>query len=278
MPGLRRAGIPVRWTDLVVRHTGYTDLALRAKKLDRDMRILSEELKDRPDEPFILFNLGAIAVERRDWRGSLDYLGRSLARSAPSDSITRKLYALIARAHQMLGDTAASLRTCAEGLSVDDQDAELLFRKAVVHRQRGESSEAEQCWRRILIAPAPRSVLQPRPGDLRPPHPAQPGRAGSGARGSRGSRPPLAGGARPMPRRPRGESQAGATRSAPVIPAQEFVPKARDRGLKSPLGTDSDSASCQKTSADLLRLPSVRYTPADGPTPPSRSLSYPRGG
>ena len=30
MPALRRAGIPVRWTDLVVRHTGYVDLALRA--------------------------------------------------------------------------------------------------------------------------------------------------------------------------------------------------------------------------------------------------------
>ena len=27
-------GIPVRWTDLIVRHTGYVDLALRARKLD----------------------------------------------------------------------------------------------------------------------------------------------------------------------------------------------------------------------------------------------------
>ncbi len=150
MPALRRAGIPVRWTDLVVRHTGYVDLALRARKLDRDARILREELTERPDEPFILFNLGAIAIERRDWHGALDSLRRSLARSAPSDSITRKLFALIARSHQMLGDTAAALRTCAEGLSVDDQDAELLFRKAVVHRQRGESAEAEACWRRIL--------------------------------------------------------------------------------------------------------------------------------
>ena len=150
MPALRRAGIPVRWTDLVVRHTGYVDLALRGRKLDRDARILQEELKDRPDEPFVLFNLGAIANERRDWSGALGYLRRSLARSAPSDSITRKLFALIARAHQMMGETAAALRTCAEGLSLDPEDAELLFRKAVIHRQRGESAEAEQSWRRIL--------------------------------------------------------------------------------------------------------------------------------
>jgi glycosyltransferase involved in cell wall biosynthesis len=150
MPALRRAGIPVRWTDLVVRHTGYVDIALRARKLDRDMRILREELKDRPDEPFVLFNLGAIAIERRDWHGALEFLRKSLARSAPRDSITRKLFALIARSHQMLGESAAAVRTCAEGLSLDDQDAELWFRKGVVHRQRGESAEAEACWRRIL--------------------------------------------------------------------------------------------------------------------------------
>ena len=29
-------------------------------------------------------------------------------------------------------------------------DTELWFRKAAVHRHRGESSEAEKCWRRIL--------------------------------------------------------------------------------------------------------------------------------
>jgi hypothetical protein len=32
----------------------------------------------------------------------------------------------------------------------DPEDAELWFRKAVVHRRQGESSEAERCWRLIL--------------------------------------------------------------------------------------------------------------------------------
>jgi tetratricopeptide (TPR) repeat protein len=150
LPALRRAGIPVRWTDLVVRHTGYVDVALRARKLERDARILRQELEGRPGEPFILFNLGAIAIEQKDWPAALDYLGRSLANSAPSDSITRKLFALIARAHQMLGDSEAALRVCAEGLSFDPEDAELLFRKAIVHRHRGERDEAERCWRTIL--------------------------------------------------------------------------------------------------------------------------------
>src|SRR5207302_8916078 len=47
LPSLRRANIPVVWTDLVVRHTGYTDPAVRARKLQRDSRILHEELAER---------------------------------------------------------------------------------------------------------------------------------------------------------------------------------------------------------------------------------------
>ena len=150
LPALRRAKVPVRWTDLIVRHTGYADPALRARKLERDIRLLHLDLLDRPDDPFILFNLGAIAVERREWNEAIGFLERSLAGSAPSDSIVRKLFALIARAHQMLGDTQQALATCARGLELDREDAELWFRKGILHRHRGEPAEAERSWRRIL--------------------------------------------------------------------------------------------------------------------------------
>jgi glycosyltransferase involved in cell wall biosynthesis len=155
LPALRRAKIPVRWTDLTVRHTGYVDRALRARKLRRDEAILREELAERPEDPFILFNLGAIAIERRDWREALDFLRRSLAGSAPGDSIVRKLYALIARAHQMLGEPEAALAACAAGLALDPEDAELLFREAVVRRHAGDAAGAERCWRRILTLRRP---------------------------------------------------------------------------------------------------------------------------
>ena len=52
LPALNRAGVPVEWTDITVRHTGYADRALRARKLDRDLRNLNEELAERPDDPF----------------------------------------------------------------------------------------------------------------------------------------------------------------------------------------------------------------------------------
>jgi hypothetical protein len=82
--------------------------------------------------------------------GALGYFERSLAWTAPTDSIVRKLYALIDREYQMTGDSQAALLTCSDGLVLDPEDAELWFRKTVVHRHRGESSDSESCCRRIL--------------------------------------------------------------------------------------------------------------------------------
>ena len=156
LAALKRAGVPVEWTDITVRHTGYAARALRFRKLDRDCRILREEVAERPNDAFTLFNLGSIAIERAEWNESLGYFKRSLAASAPTDSIVRKLYANIARCHQMLRDFPAALASCAEGLSLDAEDAELWFRKAVVHRSSGDFGEAERCWRRILTLSRPR--------------------------------------------------------------------------------------------------------------------------
>ena len=49
LPALRRANVPVRWTDVNARHTGYTDPALRERKLQRDGKILDAELAERPE-------------------------------------------------------------------------------------------------------------------------------------------------------------------------------------------------------------------------------------
>ena len=155
LPALRRANVPVKWTDITVRHTGYTDRDLRERKLQRDRKILEDELAERPDDPFVLFNLGMIAIEHKDWPRALDSLRTSLARSAPTDSITRKLFALIARCHQMLGDLAGAHEVCSEGLRIVPDDAELLFRHAVVHRAHGEPALAEACWRRLLTLQRP---------------------------------------------------------------------------------------------------------------------------
>ena len=98
-------------------------------------------MAERPDDPFVLFSLGQVALDVGDSRAALGYLQRSLAGSAPADWITRKLHALIA-GPRLLGEPERGLAECAAGLADDPDDAELLFRKGVLHRLQGEPAEA----------------------------------------------------------------------------------------------------------------------------------------
>jgi GT2 family glycosyltransferase/tetratricopeptide (TPR) repeat protein len=150
LPAVRASGADVRWADVVVRHVGYTDPALRRRKLERDLRLLRLEDGERPNHPFVLFNLGSVSQELGDVAGALTYFGRSLERSHPADSITRKLFALIAGCQWRLGRREDALAACVEGRGFYPDDAELLFREAGFHEEAGDDAGAEACWRRLI--------------------------------------------------------------------------------------------------------------------------------
>ena len=150
LPSVRRLGGEVRFADVAVLHTGYQDPALRRRKLERDLRLLEKNLAEKPDEPFCLFNLGCIYQDLGRFPEALEALRQSLARSAPSDSIVRKLYGLIAGCHQALGQRLEALKACDEGLRVCPDDAELLYRRGVLLTDLGNYPEAEAVLLRLL--------------------------------------------------------------------------------------------------------------------------------
>src|SRR5262249_46732537 len=86
LPAVRRSGGEVRWTDVVIEHTGYLDPALRRRKLERDLRLLRLEDAEHPDDPFTLFNLGQVYQELGQTAEALPLWRRSLERSEPADS------------------------------------------------------------------------------------------------------------------------------------------------------------------------------------------------
>ena len=55
----------------------------------------------------------------------------------------------------MLGEPARALEACAAGTAADPNDAELLFREAVIRRQTGGPDGAAGCWRRVLTLKRP---------------------------------------------------------------------------------------------------------------------------
>jgi glycosyltransferase involved in cell wall biosynthesis/tetratricopeptide (TPR) repeat protein len=150
LPALRETRADVRWTDVVVRHVGYTDAALRRRKLERDLRLLRLEDAERPGHPFVLFNLGMVSQELGQTAEAVEHFRRSLERSHPADSITRKLFALIAGCLWRMGRREDALAVCAEGRGFYADDAELLYREAGFREEMGDDAGAEACCLRLL--------------------------------------------------------------------------------------------------------------------------------
>jgi GT2 family glycosyltransferase/Flp pilus assembly protein TadD len=150
LPAIGQWGGRTRWTDLVVQHTGYQDPAFRRRKLERNLHLLELEVREQPEDPFTLFNLGRSYLDLERTAEALPILQRSLERSGPNLSIVRKLYALITQAHQSLGQRAEALTVCAEGLARYPDDAELLFQQAMLQREQKDLPGAEATLLRLL--------------------------------------------------------------------------------------------------------------------------------
>ena len=150
LPALRRLGAEVRWADVVVHHAGYQDSTLRKQKLARDLRLLELEHGELGDHPFTLFNLGSVYQELGRHADALTVLRRSLERSHPSDSIVRKLYALLVSCHRVQGQLTEALAACQEGRRVCPDDAELLFCEALLRRDCQDFAGAAACLQQLL--------------------------------------------------------------------------------------------------------------------------------
>jgi glycosyltransferase involved in cell wall biosynthesis/Flp pilus assembly protein TadD len=155
LPAVRALQHDVRWSDVVIHHTGYQDPALRQRKLQRDLRLLQLELAEQPEHAFTLFNLGSVYQELGRTAEALGFFRRSLAQSAPTDSIVRKLYALIAQCQRGLGQKAEALETCCAGRELFADDLELLFQEALARRALGETRLAIALWEQCLVPRKP---------------------------------------------------------------------------------------------------------------------------
>ncbi|MBX9628380.1 MAG: glycosyltransferase, partial [Gemmataceae bacterium] len=104
-PALRETRATVHRTDIVIRHTGYADPAVRRRKLLRDLRLLHLEAAENPHDPHVLFYLGAVQAELGRWADAIPPLAAVLAGPHPPAAAPRA-HALLAQCHRRLGDPA----------------------------------------------------------------------------------------------------------------------------------------------------------------------------
>jgi glycosyltransferase involved in cell wall biosynthesis len=68
-PALDRAGIITKWTDIVVRHSGYADPVIHERKRQRNLVLLYNELAERPNDPlFITTSAQSLSSENIGWK------------------------------------------------------------------------------------------------------------------------------------------------------------------------------------------------------------------
>jgi tetratricopeptide (TPR) repeat protein len=137
----------VAWTDLFVVHAGSDQSPEgRAKKHERDLRLLHLEEQERPTHPFTLFNLGMTYADKDEYQVAARYLQRSLAHTGPDESHLPKAYALLVRSLCKLNEPETALNVCADGLRRFPNDIELLYRCGILQHQFGRLDAAKQAF------------------------------------------------------------------------------------------------------------------------------------
>lgn len=98
------SGLPVERIDLLLDHDGYED-AQAADKRDRNTPMLLAELRNDPQNPYLLYQLGKEAETARDYGRAADWYEQASARTPDGAPWTHGL--LIRRLH-CLGQSGAS--------------------------------------------------------------------------------------------------------------------------------------------------------------------------
>ncbi|MEJ7592630.1 MAG: glycosyltransferase [Planctomycetaceae bacterium] len=151
LPAISRSGGNVVFTDIHVIHKGSIQTPeVRQRKLERDFRILAKDLEDRPDHPFVLFNLGMTHEDAGEYQLAEGFLRRSIEVAADGESHLGKTWALLANCLRQQGRTAEAITTISAALSQFPGDKELLFRRATLYQDAGQLNEAAADYDRVL--------------------------------------------------------------------------------------------------------------------------------
>lgn len=151
LPAIRRVNGDVQFTDLFVVHSGSDRTPEgRAGKIERDLRILEKDLAERPEHPFVLFNLGMTYADIDQPEEAVEFLRRSVSASGENESHVPKAFALMVASLFRASRFDEAWDVCSEGLQRFPDDIELGFRSAMLHQHFGRFPAAVAGYRSLL--------------------------------------------------------------------------------------------------------------------------------
>lgn len=165
LPSIRGAGGEVEWTDIFVVHSGSEHSpAAKQKKCARDLRILKADIQQRPEHPFVLFNLGMTHNDMGNHEEAANWLKKSLQVAREGESHVRKAYALLIGSLAALQRPDEALEWCDRGQQLFPLNAELWFRRGIVLHDLGRLADAIAAYRQALHIQEPRHFTSIDPG------------------------------------------------------------------------------------------------------------------
>lgn len=137
--------------DAYVLHSGYdTSDEGQARKRERDSTLLKLDLEDRPNHPFVLFNLGMTAHFTGAPEEAISWLEKCLEYSPKTDSHVRKAYALLAASYRQIGSDSEAKRVLEKGATQFSDDPEIHFHLAQIAAAKSNHKEAVRLYEKVL--------------------------------------------------------------------------------------------------------------------------------
>lgn len=143
LPSLRAQGGEIARLDCVVLHSGYdTSTDGQERKRVRDFKLLNLDLQERPQHPFVHFNMGMTLHYIGEFEPAVTYLRNAIRYAERHESHVRKAYALLVQSLLRVGRVQDSMEAVSEGLASVGEDPELFLLRAELRHRLGDRDGA----------------------------------------------------------------------------------------------------------------------------------------
>jgi glycosyltransferase involved in cell wall biosynthesis len=153
LPAVLSLGGQLRRVEVAIQHGGYQDAAEHRGKVERNLRLAQLEYAERPDHPYLLFQLGLFQQQLGRNAESVAFLRAGVGRCPPSANYAAKMHGLLAQGLQRLGQRDEALAACRRGRAKHPADAELACLEASLLTEMGDLQGAVGCLQQLVPSP-----------------------------------------------------------------------------------------------------------------------------
>ena len=152
--------VKMRTSDISIYHYGYLNSLVKDQnKRERNMRILGEQLKESPDNPYFLFCMGNEYFALGDYDNALEYFLSAYDKCNVQDVYVPKLMIRIIMAYQALKRFNDALKYIEKALSYYPQYTDVEFIRGSIYHTSGNFIQAIKSFQKCLDLGEPPSML-----------------------------------------------------------------------------------------------------------------------